>query len=282
MLRLHPLVNRFLTILSIIIAAPSLAHAAAWTIPEDEIATFNNLFYYSTNAFYNEDRQLTSQTRYTKYEYNLYAEYGLQDDITLGFSGSLDAVNGNPGLGSNGGNVPDRIWNHGISDPSLFARFRLWQDDASVIAIQPWIKLPSNYLRDGLPRGGSEQTDLELRLLGGHSFQLWGNYHFINLESAYRKRLSAPSDQMRLDATLGIKLNEQWMVMPQLFSTWRLDRSSQFTQNSADDYNLIKPQLSVVYSFSDDTQLQLGGFHHSYGQNTGAGGGALLSLWVKL
>ena len=261
------------------LALPFSLHAAAWLQKTGELSLYNSTIYYSTDEYFDEAKQRRSQLRYSKYEQNLYAEYGWNRDLTIGVSASVDAVQGDAGQAS-----PTIGSNYGLSEPSLFARYRLWENENSVLSVQPWLKLPSLYAKDSLPRGGTDQTDMELRLLGGHSFQLDGLYHFINIEAAYRKRFGDPGDQLRFDLTAGFRPHENWLIMPQLFTTWRVSEpaAQRFIQNPINDYNLIKPQLSAVYRYSVDTSFQLGVFKHLYGQNTGAGGGLFASLWYRL
>lgn len=268
---------------------PLQAVAAAWTLEKDSIAIYTNAFYYSTNAYFNEDSKRQNQPRYRKYELNIYSEYGWTDELTLGTSFSLDAVHGDAGVVSTPsltGNIQTRysMWNYGLSDPSLFLRWRIWENESTVLSVQPWLKLPSLYLRDSLPRGGTTQSDMEMRLLGGHSFEWNNQYHFVNLESGYRKRFGHPSDQLRADISVGFRLSAQLMILSQLFTTWRLNvpDMTRFTQNTADDYNLVKPQLSAVYQLTQHTHLQAGAFYHAYGRNTGNGSGLLLSVWHRL
>lgn len=134
-----------------------------------------------------------------------------------------------------------------------------------------------------MPKSGSEQIDVELRLLGGSSFPLLGREHFANLELAYRYRFSRPENQIRADATLGFQVADAWQIMPQLSYIKGLGDigAAGFTQSTMDEFDLLKPQLSVLYQLDDTVTLQAGVFTHVSGRNTGAGEGILLSAWLK-
>jgi protein XagA len=205
-----------------------------------------------------------------------YIEYGLQDDLTLGAFGSIDSLEG---FSSTRGSNAD---NTGLSDVSVFARKRLWHNEQAVVSIQPLYKLPSFYSKDDLPRSGTENSDVELRLLGGLNFEAAGQMHYANAEVAYRGRLGDPDDQWLMDATLGLRVDEHWVFMPQLFTTWAVGGAGGgFTQSGADDYDLVKTQLSGLYEFDESWALQGGIYQDVYSRNTGYGTGVVFSLWFR-
>lgn len=259
-----------------LLSAPIL-YAAAWTLPVSKYEVYTTTGYYSTDSYFDTNGTKQSQSRYSKYDVNVYAEMGWKEGTTLGTTLSLAQVTGT--------NMPRHISgkNYGISDPALFLRQRLWQGERMVFSVQPLLKLPSYFSNDVLPRSGTTQIDAELRLLAGSSFPLWGKEHFANLELAYRKRFDKPEDQLRMDATLGFSLSQNWQILPQLSVIHSLADlgSAAFTQTPQDDFHLLKPQLSVLYHYNDTLTFQAGGYSHLRGRNTGAGDGVLFSLWWR-
>lgn len=264
-----------LFILMAALAAP--ASAGPWLQPKGQGQLINTALYYSTDYYYDNQRQRRPQPRFTKWQLNPYAEYGLTDRVTVGVNAFLDSVMTEaPAAGMQGDNT-------GLSDTEFFTRFRLAQWEGGVLSAQPLIKLPSLYATGGLPRSGTEEFDAELRLMAGHGVSLWGQSHYSALEVAYRSRFGEPGDQFRADFTLGVRPDGQWLLLPQLFTTWRIDApaAAGFTQSGQDDYDLVKAQFSAVYQLTDEWALQAGGFQHLYARNTGAGGGALVALWKR-
>lgn len=266
-----------ITGLSVLFLWPTSGHTAAWTVPQGKYELYLNANTYNTNTYFDRDGKKQAQPRYLKYEINPYAEMGWRDGTTLGATLSLNSIKGTDLPSQQTGN------NVGIADPSLFLRQRLWQSSRAILSVQPLLKLPSLFTDDLLPRSGSNQIDAELRLLGGVSFPALGQEHFANLEIAYRKRFATPADQWRIDATLGITLNESWTLLPQLSviqSAINLS-SAAFTQTPQDDFDLIKPQISALYRWDNTRTIQAGAFSHLQGRNTGAGEGMMLSLWWR-
>lgn len=257
-------------------AVSSHAFAAGWTQPKGKTQAIVTARYYTTDEYFDNSGHSQSQPTYDKYEINPYFEYGLTDTITLGANVFLDYVSQD---------VPGALQsdNYGLSDTELFARFRVYKDEANVFSLQPLIKLPSVYSRSGSPRSGGDQTDIELAAQGGHNFSLVGVPAFTTLSAAYRHRFEDPADQVKLDWVVGAHLTDRFMLLPQLSYTGRVNApvNPAFTQSGSDDYNLLKLQLSAVYSITPDWSAELGVFDHVSGKNTGSGGGVTLAVWKQ-
>src|SRR5690606_19861840 len=109
--------------------------------------------------------------------------------------------------------------NGGVFDMEFFVRKELLTYGNAVFSVQPLIRTPCVFVLDTGEIKSNKYFDSELRGLAGHSFQwnpsLFGirplsdQYHFINLETAYRKRLKPFADQVRIDGTLGIRMSEK-------------------------------------------------------------------------
>ena len=253
----------------------SRALSAAWTQPHGQWEVVSSVFLFRSDEFFDEDGNSTPQGEFTKIEFNPYIEYGLFPWLTVGASPTVQYLEQDSATGNSD--------NMGIGDIELFARYALWQDDWSVFSLQPLIKIPGPYDDADRPQLGSEQVDLELRGLYGHSLVYGGMYHFINIEGAYRHRVGDPGDEVRFDTTLGIRPIPDFMVLGQVFTTFAVDEMvrSEMRLTNSEDFNLVKLQLSGVQEISPDLSVQLGGFHHVWAQNTGGGSGVVFSIWKK-
>ncbi|MDG1286664.1 MAG: hypothetical protein P8P30_03760 [Rickettsiales bacterium] len=265
--------------LSILLLFSTAAYGGAWTVTPRKWEIYQDIItYYSTDHYYDTHGQRVDQPRYTKLESGTRFEYGYRDGLTLGAATQLTAVH------STATNLPSRITgvNCGLADPKLYARKRLWQDAGSVLSAQAQLKLPSLFGGDTLARSGSDEFSGEARFLGGHNFTWLGISHFSNLEAAYEWRPKNTADLIHLDAAVGFKLHDRLTLLPQIFSTWKASGSDRnFTQSGDDAYDLVKGQLSFVTPLSGKLSLQIAGFHHLYGRNTGGGSGGTISLWRK-
>jgi len=269
----------------------SHAYAGAWTQKKGQGLFILGSSYYRAEDFVNNFGKRQSQPRYQKFEINPYVEYGLTDSVTLGANLSLQYTRQNSSSTFTQQITPFTTLtttingaynNAGIGDSEFFVRKRLYQKDGFVLSAEPMVKLPSPYSYMRLPDIGSTHPDAGLTLAGGYGFSAYGQNHFINVDTGYRHRLGNPKDQIRASVTVGIGLDPDWMVMPQLFVTQRTSSPSQvvgFSQSPVNDYNNSKAQLSLIYTMWDNTSVQVGGFYDLSSRNSSTGEGVLVALW---
>ena len=267
----HPFI---LLALVLQMGSSSHAFAAAWTQEAGHSQFIYSHPYYNAGSFFDAGGHRQPQGTFVKHEENLYAEYGLRDGLTVGGSLSFNELRQKTPTGS--------ITATGFTDPELFIRKRLWRNDHSVFSLQPLVKVPLPH-GDGALSLGTEQPDAELRALYGYGVEAGGLQHFADVEAAYRVRGGAPSDELHLDATLGLRPRPDILVLGQAFSTFSVNAPTNPALNlaSCSDYDLVKLQLSAVKTFHERYAVQAGVFDNIAGKNTGAGGGAMISLWVS-
>ncbi len=256
---------------ALVLFASFPAYSAAWLQDEGRLQLINNFTWYSTESFFNTNGDRLPQAEFTKLEYNPYAEYGLSKETTVGISTSFQSLS----QGSQD--------NSGLGDTEIFFRKQLFKDDWTVISYQPLIKIPGFYSETRQPLLGNKQIDVELRALYGTSFQFIEQYHYVNLELAYRRKFEKPQDEIRFDATLGFKPKPDILLLAQIFSIFSVDTANvaSFQNANSTDFDLTKLQLSAVKDLSETMSVQLGIFRNLRGRNTGSGGGVLLSVWLK-
>ena len=262
----------YMVVVVLATSIPATVYAGAWTQSAGKGQMIVNGLYYTTDKLYNNTGNKASQARYSKYELNPYFEYGLTDSITAG--ANLFFLRADQATQDN--------W--GVGDSEFFLRARLFQSAGFMLSVEPMVKLPSPEGSNETPQLGSRKPDAGVGLSAGYGFSAWGQNHFANIDTGYRYRFGDPEDQIKLSGTLGIGVNDRWMIMPQAFATLRTIKPAiaSFTQSSGDDYNLVKLQISTIYKVSDETSLQFGVFSHVGGNNVGAGDGIILSLWKKI
>lgn len=266
---------RVASLCAALLLVPQAGYSGAWTQAKGSGQLILNGWYYTTDSYYDNSGSETSQGTYRKYELNPYLEYGLMDGVTLGANLSLLRASQDVAGGD--------ISNYGVGDSEFFARFRLWEDYGFVISAEPLVKLPSPEPSNETPSLGGRHPDAGLSLAAGYGFSMLGYHHYADVNAGYRHRFGEPKNQILYSATIGVTVAPRWVIMPQAFITQRTNDPSvaTYTQSSGDDFDLTKLQLSAVYKYSHDTSVQMGGFSHVDGKNTGAGGGALLSVWKK-
>lgn len=186
-------------------------------------------------------------------------------------------------------------------DSEIFARAKIFSGDNVVFSLQPSIKTPCILYSNGFFTVAKNTMDFEVRALAGYGFK-WspdidlgfvkrpfaGQNHFINVETAYRKRHPQFSDQIKIDSTVGLRLNKDLLFMSHVFSTFStgdepvrgvIGNDGLFVEK--DDYYTVKAQASLVRQVTKNTSVQLGVFKEVLGTNSGNGLGATLSLWYS-
>jgi len=250
----------------LLLLLPCPAFAGAWLQDEGNTLLSTQALIYQTDSYYDSGGDELSQSEFTKTELNLYAEYGWRKNVTLGTNLFVNHVEqGNDNLG--------------IADPEFFARFVLLTSDHSVLSIQPLVKLPSWYQNAGSPRGGSEATDIELSLLFGHNLPIISPRDYIDVRAGYRERSRSLKGQYRLDASYGMYLRDDLLLVPSVRAVIATDANVQvFREDGEQDYDLYKTEINAYYALSDSQQLSFGYFTHMGGEQTGAGQGFSIGL----
>lgn len=253
---------RLLTLLSVGLVGSS-AHAGAWVQEKGRGLAITQGTYYTTDRYFDSSGKSHSQPRYTKYELQPYVEYGLLPNLTIGGSAYAQRV-------SQSGNK-----NFGIADPEIFARTRLWKDGKQVISLQPLIKFPGTYDGTTTPSGGSRSTDGEISLLYGRSQPLATPDDYTDLRIGYRVRNRGLHDQIRVDATVGIKWNEHLELAPALRGTFTtgMDKEAIYRESADQDYHVLKVELGGIYHLNERQWLQATLFSQVAGLQTGGGYG---------
>lgn len=285
-------------------------HAAAWTQSQGKWqAIFSSTAYESTSSFDRRGKVTGSGTNFNKYEINPFFEYGLRDDITLGINPTLQhwQISGNSdtskaidfrGCGSS--NIITGNQSSGqIAEAEFFIRKRLIEIGNAVFSLQPLVKTPCVLIRDSGVDISWNTYAAELRALAGYGFK-WdpillgskmrpfaGQYHFADLEVAYRKRPSNLSDQVKIDGTLGFRFNANILMLAQVFSVisageenvGKVETSPNVFTPLIDNYGDMKLQLSGVVQATKTSSLQIGIYSDVLGKNYGAGNGVIISLW---
>lgn len=244
------------------------AWSGAWLQPEGKGMAIGQATYFASEAYFDRSSNKTVQPRYQKYEFQPYIEYGLSPSITVGGSAYLQQA------------YQSGTSNIGLADPELFLRTPLWKDDKNILSLQPLIKFPSRFSKDQSPRGGSASTDAEISLLYGRNIHLFGAQDYADARIGYRHRGNGLHDQWRADIVLGLALAEKWQITPAIraVKATAIPAATTFSEDGAQDYDLIKFELGTHYSIAPKRTVSLTAFDHADGRQTGDGAGVTLGF----
>jgi hypothetical protein len=94
---------------------------------------------------------------------------------------------------------------------------------------------------------------------------------------AQRFRAGAPPNEFRADATFGVQVAPQWLLLAQSFNVV----SEGAGRAPFASYDYYKLQLSAVYSLTAAASLQLGGFTTYAGRNALQENGVIFGAWYR-
>jgi len=259
-------------ILSLLAALPSTAHAGAWTAKQGQQYLKGAVNYFDTSSRFGEEGTFEN---FRNQNFNVYWEYGIQDDLTFFATGSLtDLENRADGVETS---------NTGVGDVELGLRYRLI-DGPVVVSLQGLFKAPYLYSEDAELPLGNGQEDYEGKILFGSSF---GPLGYGGLELGYRHRSDAPVDEFRFLVEYGIDVSEQVYLRTKLDGIHAVESSDAAGVvggiipggTIGDNIQALNPQLPLEfdlgrieytagYKINDTFAAEVTGTTAIYGDNT--------------
>ena len=246
---------------------PRAACAGAWTQPEGETELIAGVTYSRAVFGFDHAGRAGAPLRYEKVLAQLHAEYGWNDWLTLIVApeyahARLVARARPPELGN------DAAIEAGV-------RVRLL-DDAGMLSAQLTAKSAGAFDMS-VSADGAPGRQLELRLLYGRNFTLFGQPGFFDAEVAQRWIAGPRADEVPIDLTLGLRVSKRDRILLQSFNIIGQGNSSP----PYSYYRAHKLALSVVTDIRPGLCLQSGGYVSPAGQNALAEQGVVVNLWVR-
>lgn len=256
------------------------ALAGPWPQNEGGGILIGSVSYLETDNRLSNTNPAIGDGTYSRLGFGLYGEYGVTDTWTIGGSSRIERVR------LHGPVVSGETT--GVPDVELFVRKVLWQEGPGILAAQGTIAIPTGYNINRNPALGDGAVALEPRVLYGQGIDLGAWPSFFSVEAAYRFRFGDPSDQVRIDATLGTHPADGWMLLLQSRNTISVQNQNgssvpgpAFTGWHGTDYDLYNLTLSVVRDVSPTWSVEIGGYSEIGARNYNAGSGGFVSVWRR-
>jgi protein XagA len=251
----------------LVAATPSAAFAGAWTLPEGT-GQWLAMLTAATSTSYFDGRGLASTPRYSKFEAEALIEYGLTDRWTAIL---------NPGLQSIDIASPTNADRTGLGYTEFGARYGFIESPDWVLSGQATLRVPGTTETANPAAVGYTDVEADFRLLLGHNFKFGELPAFFDLEVAQRERTAGLPSEFRADATLGVKVLPQWLLLAQSFNV--ISEGAGNTIYDGGSYEYYKLQLSAVYSLAPTWELQGGGYTTYAGRNALQENGLIFGVW---
>ncbi len=250
-----------------LLSAPSAALAGAWTLPQGTGEWLAGVTAATSTSYFNGSG-LTSIPRYSKFEAEAYIEYGITDNLT----GIL-----NPGLQSIDIASPYSASRNGLGYTEFGARYGFLQTPDWVVSGQATLRVPGITNTSNPAAIGYTDVEADLRALIGHNFYVSGMPAFFDLEVAQRERSDGYPSEFRADATIGVRVLPQWLLLAQSFNV--VSEGAGNTLYDGGSYEYYKLQLSAVYSLAPTWEVQGGGYTTYAGRNALQENGLIFGVW---
>lgn len=259
----------------------SVSSASVWGQKSGKYFLSGIQTFYSSETLFdrNGDRYFAAEKGiFTKYETNLYYEYGIDNDIM--FLGNLFyyglSYRDNIGGVSNGG----------FGNQEVGLQFQLTRDAPSA-ALQFLVSFPLDN-NPGDPPLSNSQVDLQIGALVGSPFGSTMSQGFWEIFFAIRKRFEAPSDQIRGGFTIGLNISPRMSIL--LSTNMILGLGNQDTLVTARgaqifernlDFSLLKVEPALIYKFNKHLSGYVGYTVDAFGREVGAGRAFKLGIWYQ-
>lgn len=275
-------VHKSLPTILLLLLLTSISSASVWQQKSGKYFLSGTQTFYSSETIFNRNGDrffLPLGGIFTKYETNLYYEYGLENDIM--FLGNLFfyGLSYRDSLGV--------ITNGGFGDQEVGLQFQLTRDVPSA-ALQFLVSFPL-YSNPGDPPLGNSQVDLQVGALVGSPFGSTMTQGFWELFFAIRKRFEAPSDQVRGGLTVGLNISPKVSILIStslilgLGNHDKIDSTLRFSQifERNLDFSLLKVEPSIIYKFNKNLSGYVGFSVDAFGREVGAGRAFKLGIWYQ-
>lgn len=249
--------------------AQSPATAGAFTLEPGETKLFMLGLLSAGDRYFDRQGKLRSRGKYGKYDLQLSAEHGALDGLTVFGSTAIQKIR------AEDGDVHDR---KGLGRSEVGARARLWTNGRWIVSGQASAVIAGAKGKEGLATIGETDDQIDIRGLMARSFEVFGKHAFVDVAGGYRFRSGDPADEIRIDASFGVRPAEQLLVILQSFNqigTARWKGPYPLKQR------VHKLQAAALFDLTDNLQLIGAVFFSPDGRDSLDEKGATLGIGVK-
>ena len=211
----------------------------------------------------------TGRPFYERIDSDLYAEYGLFEDLTLG----AKIVYGNASYFD--GFAQTRV--DGIAEIEASVQYSVFNGRHGALSVKATGITPTRFEEGGRPGVFSDGVDAELRVLYGRTLAERPFKIYATAEAAYRRRFGDGADQARADFLVGFE--PVGRVLALLEAQSRLSLRNE--RPGGADYDVTILQPSLVYRPANRWAVQGGVSYEAAGRNLERGVGYFLALWTE-
>ncbi len=250
---------------ALIVGAPAVAWAGAWTLPGGSGLLIETLFGWTGDGAPWGGNPAVKQQRA---DAQTYVEYGLNDDVTVFGQMALERYALGP---------PTPNTYTGFDYSAAGVRAKLWSTGEWVFSGETTVFVPGAGNAAAAAQAGNTGGAGEARLLAGTNFSFGQWPGFVDAELGYRLRTAGPPDEWHGDVTVGLKPAPGFILLLQDFTTV----STASTNREFPAWRSSVIEASLVVPLVDRWSVQIGGFTSVLAVKTNTERGAALSVWRR-
>ena len=206
---------------------------------------------------------------FQRFDGDLYAEYGLFRDLTLG----AKVVYGNATFYD--GFFESHV--DGVAEIEASVQYAIFNGRAGALSVKATGITPTRFEEGGRPGVFSDGLDAELRILYGRTLIEEPFKVYASAEAGYRRRFGDGADQVRGDLLVGLQPIRQALVLLEAQSRMSLRNEAP----GGADYDVVILQPSLVYRAARRWSVQGGVSYEAAGRNLQRGVGYFIALWTE-
>ena len=253
---------------AVVLGSSQPGKAGAFLEPEGHGQIIAGVGYIEASRTFDRSGKPVASPSFRKTEASGYIEYGLTDWLTLVAAPTLARLH--EGALSNA---------YTGSDESAFgARLPVYRSGTRIVSFQVLVEPPLRGRDTAVEAalGGPRTAAVDLRTQYGQSFEVSGRSGFVDIEAGALLRGGGLADEARLDATVGLEIRRNSLVLVQNFVSLA-PRTGPLIPRTAYD----KLQLSLVQALSRSWSVQVGGVRTLAGRNAARETGPFAALWYR-
>jgi hypothetical protein len=241
--------------------APALAHAGAWPMPKGEGQVITRYERQTADEAFDAEGQLVLiPARYDEAA-TAFVEYGLTNRLTL--QGKLGFARGEDAFGGY----------EGASPAELGVRWTVLRDQRTALSVYAGVIAPGEGENAVYVSRVRSDGEVEARVLFGRSGRWRGRPVFADVQAARLWRVSAP-DETRLDATIGVDVTRDWLVLVQGYGGVVDGAEAELRPG------WLNAEVSLVRRFGS-VRVQAGWREAVLGRESTRGSGPVVGLWKR-
>ena len=249
--------------------ADNPAFAGAWPQPPGSTLAIVSATHSLAHRQYDVTGNAISRGRFRKIEAQLYVEHGLTDYLTL---------IGQVARSTDQTEAFDRQFTQGaFRRVELGARAHLFTWEETLYSVDAIVAMHTAFEGDDPAASHSGDLDYEFGLTTGSPTTILGFEAFSESRVAYRHRPGIRPSEARADITLGIYLEEDWLVMIKSNTQNSLGK----TPSPLGHFWSSKGELSIVHRLQPGFNIETATFRTFLGRNTLKETGLKIAFWYQ-